>query len=591
MMKNRQKKKEEAKEMQVRDILDIFVAMMQKLSTGQNMERVEVRTRISNFITHLLENMKEIHRVAFVSFMIRLCSSKVSSHRIFGVELLGSILTMDWVWEHNLHSLERTKKQLLNHDITMSVDDSEESSKNEISRTSFDVNRRRCSSTEFPRNQPISFLISEECKTNKNNHISREMLTALHNRVMDRSPAVRARVATALSTAFRDIKTLVGKSEEKLRILNATVDDIGPNLISSLQERASSDEKATVRKAALLAFVDLLLMHESDENEVNESSSFMVTENDVNVLCQLCNDQSVSVRKTAMDSLVSFLERQHYYSESSLKYESGSLENAWVNFILPLVRDVEPSCVSKVVESFETLIVAPIFDMNSWSEISDNPLLTRKYKSAWKILSTINHESFSTGASTGVKNALKLVMGKSLEVQDVYQRKRICMAFLKEVHSIITGSVDNNQEDNNEKFIGAWCLLESIGSLNSHTKTKELINLKDLVDKSDIGTDFLPLSCISLLEKSSQEDMGDRMTALIVSARSCLHVISSFAHVMNIDQIKTLALSLKESTKSFNLILDLIGPSTTALVSLATAICRGKPESTIGSTCTDWIKE
>ena len=442
MTKNTLKKKrEEMKELELKQILDVFIAMMQKLSTGQNMERVEVRTRISNFIIHVLENMKEMHRTAFVSFIIRLCSSKVSSHRIFGVELLGSVLATGWIWEDNLHCLIGSKKQQVNHDAAVTVGYVEESNSDEVIRTSLDVPRRRCSSTEFPRNQSISFSVSEECKTSQtcqNNHISREMLTALHDRVMDRSPAVRARVATALSTAFRDIKTLVGESEKKQKILNATVDYIGPNLISSLRERAKSDEKATVRKAALLAFVDLLLIHESDDTEENKSSYFRVTQNDVNVLCQLCSDPSVSVRKAAVDSLVCFLERQHHHSESSLKYESNSLESAWVNFILPLVRDVEPSCVSKVVGSFESLIVIPIFDMNDLNETSNSCLLKRKFKSAWKMLSTINHESFSTGASTGVKNALNFIMGKFFEVQDVNQTKRICIAFLRESYSIIT---------------------------------------------------------------------------------------------------------------------------------------------------------
>ncbi len=85
-------------EIPAKTILDIFLALMQRLAIGRNMERVEVRTRISSLLKCALEKMDVTYKVSFVSFVIRLCGSKISSHRIFGVELLSTFLVMDWIW-------------------------------------------------------------------------------------------------------------------------------------------------------------------------------------------------------------------------------------------------------------------------------------------------------------------------------------------------------------------------------------------------------------------------------------------------------------------------------------------------------------
>lgn len=569
---------DDVKQVRVKEILDIFVAMMQKLSTGQNnsMERVEVRTRISTFVLCVLDNMKVMHRIAFVKFVMRLCSSKVSSHRIFGVEMLCSILSMDWVWEENVSKSKDAN--VLNQEVIDCGKNNTSSSR----RNSFGEGQL----SEFPRNQSISFLSSES-------NLSTDILVALKGRVLDRSPAVRARVAIALSAAVKDIKIAFSdSSDEKKKALMVSLEQVGPDLIASLRQRAKSDDKATVRKAALLALVDLLLIDDGDNSdETSVHSAFNMTQNDVKVLCQSCNDPSVVVRKAAVDSIVQLIERQQNFPEKDWKYDVGSLEVAWVNFVLPLVRD-ESSCVSKIVESFESLIIAPILDFDS-SQSEDgviDDILASRYWSSWKILSTLNYESCSTGASAGAKNAMKLIMRKFFEGLDTRQRNQVCITLLRQLNSVLTRAINHN-DNLSDKFVGSWCLLEAIGSLHTNKKSGSLFNLHKLIQKSDIGTEFLMDSCNYLLTNCEMEDVAFNRKALIVSAKSFLHVVSSFAHVMDIEQMKAVALTLKESTKSFHLVLDLIAPSATALVSLASAVCRDKPESAIAPLCTNWIKE
>lgn len=564
--KSVQRRKEEIKECRVKEILDIFIAMIQKLSATQ-MERVEVRARISGFISCLLENMKDMHRVAFTQFIIRLCSSKMSSHRMFGVEMLCSIFSMNWVWNdsnEHVHSVES------NRDSSVETP-----------------------STEFPLNQSVSFLSLER---GMKNHLSKDILSALYGRIMDKSPAVRARVAIALSTSLNDMKIIFEEQgSETQDMFMECMEHIGPDLLSSLRQRAKSDEKASVRKAALLAFVDLLLICDDGSSSEVMNKSFNLTLNDIHVLCQLCNDQSVVVRKAAVDAILLFIERQHQHTIEDLKYDFGSLEVAWVNFVLPLVRDVEPSCVSKVVASFESLIIAPILENKDLSNSLDGNLIEQQSISTWRILSLLNNDSSSTGSSSGLKNALNIAMRKLFEEHDNRQRMSAFVALLGELHGIIADAISDKNHDIidvvKDRVVGAWCLLESIGSINPNKKTSRLIDLEKAIEKSGVTTEFLVDSCNYLLMKCCEKGSEESLKSLVVSTKSFLHVVASFAHVMETKQIKSLAFTLKEATKSFNLVLDLIGPSANALVALVVALCKGKPHDSIISTCTDWIKE
>jgi condensin-2 complex subunit D3 len=572
------KKKDEIKDMHIKEMLDILVGLMQKISTCSNMERVEVRTRISAFNSCMLENMRGFYRNPFIKFLTKLTNSKVSTHRIFSVELLCSILSTQWFWDDECIHKKRNDR------MNLSVD--EEENESEVV-SSIDVKQSN-NSNEFPKNQSISFSIGEE--SNKRTLVSKEIFDALQGRITDRSPAVRARVAIALSAAFGDLKSLVSESNDIQTIILNSINSIRSTLISSLRQRAKCDTKATVRRAASMAFVDLILISESDN--IVGGNEFNLTQIDINVLCQLCSDSSVAVRKVAVDAIVKLMERQHCHSESHLKYEIGSLESAWVDSILPLVRDVEHSCVAKVIDSFETLIVAPIVEIeDDFLDDEKTRNTDRRHMSFWKIMCILNHESASSGPSTGSKNAFKLVMRKAFEVLDTQKRKRVCVTILRKLHAVVSSNVNHNEDSLDEKVTGAWCMLESIASLDSNMNMKPITNLVDVLHVSNIGTDFLTLSCNSLLKRCNEENIESKKTTLVACAKSCINVVSSFARVMEAEQITELALVLKNAIKSFALVIDLIGLSTTALVALADALCSGKTDNAIVPTCTKWIQE
>ena len=60
-----------------------------------------MRSRISNVLKECLDVLPGEQRRSFVSFLVQLCRSKVPSHRIFDVELLGEVILKEWAWNES----------------------------------------------------------------------------------------------------------------------------------------------------------------------------------------------------------------------------------------------------------------------------------------------------------------------------------------------------------------------------------------------------------------------------------------------------------------------------------------------------------
>lgn len=568
----RRMKQYEVKEKCLKDILDMFIAVMQKVSTGKMMERVEVRNRMSDLISSLLESMKDVYKKTFVSFAIRLCSSKVSSHRVFAVELLSLFLVEDWLWELDTN---------IDHQ-RIEVDQSSSSSQKKQRTQSIDC--------EFPQNESIHLMVEENIITNGSSqqhatNLSNEVLSALHDRITDRAPAVRTRVAIALSSLFSTFQKIAKDQDEIYRVLFETSISIQPYLISSLRQRAYCDDKATVRKAAIQALVEILSFEVSNKRESRRN----LAQEDVSVLRYVCQDKSVAVRKAAAEALVSLLLHVQKDSEGKEGIHCSMLESAWVQSVMPMIHDPEQSCITKVVESFESLVILPICE----SSAEDFELAPNRLNSCWRILSLINSDATASGEVKGAKNSLKLTTIKAFENKDSKTKKMQCVAILNQFKSITNDTQTINDDLAKTKFEAIWCMIENIGKLDSNVNVAGVINLKTVLRDSDMNTELLVSSCKKFLEKCndlSDYDKDNRWSSL-ASTKSCLNSISSFALYMKKDEIKSLAFDLKAATKSFQLVLDLIGPSTNALISLAAAFCEDGLNLNVAHRCADWIKE
>ncbi len=568
----RRMKQNEVTEKCMKDILNMFLAIMQKLATGKMMERVEVRKRMSLLISSLLNSLKGMYRVSFVSFVIRLCRSKISSHRVFGVELLSSFLLEGWLWEINVN---RTNDSL---DKFTCDNDS----------LSQDWQRSQSVDSEFPQNEFIHFAVEEPNKNAK--HISNEILSALHNRITDRAPAVRTRAAVAIGSAFKAFQKSVGELDGNQKTIVETTNFIIPHLISSLRQRACCDDKATVRKATIQALVDIL---EFDTLNYCDGSNCKLTQEDVSVLCHLCQDKSLAVRKVAADAIVSLLLNIQGKSTNDLKCQANMLENAWVHSVMPMIHDNEQACVLKVVESFESLIMLPLVEASQIESIIGDVNHSFGLTSCWRILALVNSDSLASGESKGSKNALKITTLKSFESKDLRVKKRQSESILMLFHRIVITIQKGNEDASKMEFDAIWCMLEILGALDSNTNPAGVIDLSTVLNNSGFNTDLLLTSCKKFLGKVSpmSEDEVDPRWSSLVSTKSCLTAISSFAPYMTKDEIKGLAVDLKAATKTFSFVLDLIGPSTLALISLASAFCIDSTQWNVVETCTDWIKE
>ena len=530
---------------QNRTIVDIFVGLMQKISTSKGMEKADVRGRIAAFLKKCMDVLPDSHRSIFLRSVIQFCRSKVSTHRIFGVDLIGSFLLTEWMWSGNLSTMSDTL-----------------SGKRSTSTCNGQGAKEIGGESEFPSDSAVCFLAEESL-------MSSEIMSTLRGRLSDRVPAVRVRAAAALSTAMKGI-TEVGNSQVQMGFQQC-ISNFKVALLPSLRERANTDEKATVRRAAIIALADLLFVLHEPPDEL-----------DIAVLSQMCNDASVAVRKSAVDAIVSLIDR-HHSSECSPE-AIQVLEVAWVDFVLPLVNDGENSCSVKAIESFLELIIDPIVEsaQNSNGDSSSNI----KYQSTWHMLSRINVASSSAGSFKGGKNALNTAFKKAFETSGVSHQREVAVALLSELHGNI--SDEDAGKKLNDRTIGSWCLLECMTSLGTHNGP-DSFDLKAEIMQSGIGTDFLLNYWNYILRVRDESDGRREKTTFTATARCCLHVISALASIMTYDEANDLFTSLRASIESFSLGIDVIGASISALFQITQRLHDDGQTKENEAACKEWI--
>ncbi|XP_033751450.1 LOW QUALITY PROTEIN: condensin-2 complex subunit D3-like [Pecten maximus] len=118
-----------------------------------------------------------------------------------------------------------------------------------------------------------------------------------------------------------------------------------PNLadddgVMSMLRRRSRDEKVNVRKAALLAVENIIRFEAPDYRRQN-----------LELLVERCRDPALSARKQAMQSLTSLLLEMP---------EEKTLQQAWLEGVMPLIIDRESSLQDKCMEILEDMLLHKI---------------------------------------------------------------------------------------------------------------------------------------------------------------------------------------------------------------------------------------
>lgn len=550
-----------------RPVLCAVVGMLQKLSTSNGLERAEARTRLALVITQCLPVLPVFERAYFIRFILQLCRSKKSSYRIFAVELLSSITLSDWLWaDHSENGPE--KIDLVRSPVPPACEENEnEDDVVEISQQQ---------SSEVIHIPGVGPRDSSRC-------IALASVTNLFRRLHDRVPAVRARAAVSVSETL-----LLLLSEDNADMdqpfaswtavhwLTATAKALQHEVSLSFRKRLS-DERATVRRAAISGLSSAILLSPPPAPA------------DIQMLGELCSDLSVTVRRSAGETLTSMLHRGTANSEV--------IQATWMESVLTLVFDQETSCSSRAVDlAFDTMLKPIIVG-------KEDPM----HETAWKVLHAISMSSHEAGTGKGAVVALKLVIKKLIE-----RDESIVRSLLWVLQHVCTDTLDLdfNQETPNDAGYdgcdhdlfgieiekqrnGAWCLLSALCDIGQcGAKSSSSFNLVKVAKACKVDGSFITSAWTRFHQLSISIDTpSNSLPCLRNACKSCLCIMSKLGRVIPVDEARSVSSVLQNLVTKFELTPNLIGPAIGAMVSLTVRYAEeGVRDEDAGDACQTWIE-
>ena len=274
-------------------------------------DRAPVRTAVLSSITSLIASLQGGPRSAaainhFLLFLCKASKSAKVANRAFSLEIATEILNFGWVW-----SLEEDPPRGAGEGIAELREESAAGS------------------------QALVNLVVQRCD--------------------DVAPTVRVRAIAGVSDL---VERLTADSPPAMaaRLLDLALGVSGPNLLELLRLR-TLDDRPLVRARALCAYGSALCKRWPKHSPALDGGSpqlefvtMHLSEEDVTVFMECCNDRSIAVRKQALSSLTSLL----------LSRPSDSmLQDAWVVAALPLASDGENTVQQKVAQGAYDLMIAP----------------------------------------------------------------------------------------------------------------------------------------------------------------------------------------------------------------------------------------
>ena len=387
-----------------RGVPSVFLGLLQKLTTGRvGLEKASLRKNTVQTIQSCMKWLPHLERSHFLEYLLKICHSKVSVHRLVACELLGYVLSQDWISEH-----ENDK---------VSEDDYDD-------RSFYDTPDKNDCHGE-----------------NEANRLPRILWHALQGRLMDRIAAVRASAATSLECVVSEIQK---GSEKSWHLSHYFNDSDAERLLTALRKRAIKDETATVRKAAVLALTKVLLVQK-------EKLSIHY----VSVICELCQDSSILTRRAAAEALTTLLEACATNENNANKnildedtYDIRLIEEAWSTCVLPMVLDEETSM--KARNAFHKVVILPIVEMEEFEH-------GQKQEVAWRILANVGNLTGQQGSSKSATQALQKAL---LQLGREYPDEININLF---DHAVAIAAQTLNKSDLSEDTeVGVWCLLEAM---------------------------------------------------------------------------------------------------------------------------------
>ncbi|KAM4603913.1 condensin-2 complex subunit D3 [Polymixia lowei] len=240
----------------------------------------------------------------------------------------------------------------------------------------------------------------------------------------------------------------------------------------ALLMRHVADPKTNVRKSALQALTGLL----------NHSVIPMTSEN-LAVLSERCRDPALSVKKKALQCLGDLL---------STKSESGLVQRAWLQGVVPAVVDSESSVQEKALEAMEEVLLRQV------KPYSIHHHLDSAQRLAWDLLGLLCHECQN----------LSRYFGRAFAVWS--KQNRFTPRF-------VTNLVSHTET---EHAAAAWMLLSKVAGCCPTMPCSKILEAWDHMASSkdvEVTTCCHILRVIGDICEQLNEDTRDRMVADLMS--------------------------------------------------------------------------
>ena len=508
-----------------RPIFSALVGLLQKLITDVAMEKASVRNSTVCTVHKCVGSLRMKERCHFLQFLIQACHSRVAVHRLVACDIIGRVLAEPWLWS------EHAGREVRN------------SSDSTSSRKSL---------------SPLVIASESDMPT--------ALFGALQGRLSDRVPTVRGASIASLSGLLRGVRenqaVSQGTSVSSLglsEVLNTEMDE----LLEVLRVRATADARATVRRYAVMAL-----------GEVFQWSMSELTEYDLALLRDRCQDSSTMTRKAAAEALTSLVElEQRCHLEEAIQH-------TWISAVLPLCLDSEGTNVNPCLEFVQRLTILPLLSNRS-EDITEVTLAK-----AWSLLAKVGDSSGRQGASKREPEALKVALEKFLETTADPSRAKLDL--LCHICDVATSTLNNPEEFNpslETRRTGAWCMFYAfVRCFKDHSALLQVFKRKA------VNLDFLPDAWNKLLSLSKSTTQGSLSGyRLRGCSKKAMFVMAVASRGLDVAAVLDTKKKLHRMLCDHEIPEDVISSAVSALTSITLALVPVGNVEAAHEDCKSWI--
>jgi hypothetical protein len=422
-------------------------------------------------IKNNLNSRKSINH--YLLFLAKLSRSSKVGHRAYCLDISTAVMSKAWFWTFAAES------EIIHSNTSISSPIGDDNDGDFMS-----VLKSPATKTPLPSKLTTPGSTSSNIDVSSSNVGPRALLGLVVSRCDDSTPTVRVRAISSICDLLDRLSedTDATLCEYLLQLaLGVDLDSFGSstkgtpaNLLEILRTR-TQDDKPLVRSKAIQAYgialgkqwpkfvtspaLDVEVIDGNYQFETTiEFVTMHISEDDVNVFMEGCNDVSLSVRKQSLSS-ITFL----------VKTRSSELiiQDAWVVSALPLASDAETTVQIKLASCAYNLLIEPAIE---WEKTYKT--LVKQHKSQRGEFDLIIPSSISwilcmrialSGRLKLLKSTVKIMIQQGFLGEKGSSISSLISAVKTACCYSLTSDESNNSKNNIVEISnGAWVLLESI---------------------------------------------------------------------------------------------------------------------------------